>query len=132
MLRRVPAVVLVGAVAAVFFLAGARMESWLEQPAAAGTLAAAKHAAKATPKAVAQPAPEPAAPATATAHEPPAPEVETVIDPDRNIEVYTVRNLPPVDGEGQSGQEVDMLDEPAAGEPSAAPAEAPAADTPAN
>ena len=51
----------------------------------------------------------------------PAPAVESGVDPETQVEFYQVKDLPEIAGQGQ---DVDMIDEPAAANEPAAEAEA--------
>lgn len=115
MLRRLQPVLLMAAVAVVFFFCGAKVETWFERPASAGTLVAAK--LPAGPAIAAKTAPAPAVEAAGT----PAPAVESGVDPETQVEFYQVKDLPEIAGQGQ---DVDMIDEPAAANEPAAEAEA--------
>lgn len=111
MLRRLQPVLLMAAVAVVFFFCGAKVETWFERPASARTVAAVKLPQKAAAL------PVKAAPAP-VADEAPASVIESGVDPDTKVEFYQVKDLPEIEGQGH---DVDMIDEPAA-EAEAAPA----------
>lgn len=118
MLRRVQSVLLMGAVAAVFFCFGAKVETWIERPASAGIVAAAKMPVKPSAMPVLQSIETVPAPAMA-----PETSVETGVDPESNLEYYKVKDMPEVEG---AGQDVDMIDDPVTADP--APDKEPAAE----
>ena len=130
MARTVQAGALMCAVAAVFFVLGAKFDTWFERPAqaAARSVTAAKPKPHGQAEAAKLAAPVPVAEVSAS----PESQVETGIDPDSNLEFYRMKNLPAVEGEGRDAQDVDMVDEAPASEPPQASAAPPEASATAN
>ncbi len=152
MLRSLPSGLVLSALAVLSFGAGIAVEPLFERSAqatiparAAKSQQPAIKAALPTVAPASVPAPPPAAEASATSTETlPTPPVATEAaaqelpqpseiegrDAEKNVEFVEMKNLPEQDGQGEPGQDVDMVDEPIEPEDSQATAPATPTDAP--